>query len=120
MVNVRIFDTTLRDGEQSPTVYLTLDEKIHLAKMMDEIDSQGKIYIASGRFLCSEAARQLDYLVVAGPDYAAIMSRYADITGHAPVLPEWASGFWQCKLRYGTQEELLEVAREYQRRELPL
>ena len=34
---VCIWDETLRDGEQSPTVYLTLDEKIHLAKMMDEI-----------------------------------------------------------------------------------
>ena len=34
---VCIWDETLRDGEQSPTVYLTLDEKIHLAKLMDEI-----------------------------------------------------------------------------------
>jgi len=34
---VEIWDETLRDGEQSPTVYLTLDEKIHLAKLMDEI-----------------------------------------------------------------------------------
>ena len=35
--SIEIWDETLRDGEQSPTVYLTLDEKIHLAKMMDEI-----------------------------------------------------------------------------------
>ena len=35
-------------------------------------------------------------------------------------LPDWASGFWQCKLRYETQEELLSVAREYKRRGLPL
>ncbi len=34
---VCIWDETLRDGEQSPAVYLTLDEKIHLAKIMDEI-----------------------------------------------------------------------------------
>jgi isopropylmalate/homocitrate/citramalate synthase len=34
---VCIWDETLRDGEQSPTVYLNLDEKIHLAKLMDEI-----------------------------------------------------------------------------------
>ncbi len=34
---VCIWDETLRDGEQSPAVYLTLDEKIHLAKLMDEI-----------------------------------------------------------------------------------
>ena len=34
---VCIWDETLRDGEQSPTVYLNLSEKIHLAKLMDEI-----------------------------------------------------------------------------------
>ena len=34
---VCIWDETLRDGEQTPTVYLDLDEKIHLAKLMDEI-----------------------------------------------------------------------------------
>jgi len=34
---VCIWDETLRDGEQSPTVYLTVDEKIHLAKIMDDI-----------------------------------------------------------------------------------
>ena len=36
---VCIWDETLRDGEQSPTVYLTLEEKIHLAKLLDEIPS---------------------------------------------------------------------------------
>ena len=35
-------------------------------------------------------------------------------------MPEWATGFWQCKLRYKTQDELLGVAREYKRRGLPL
>ncbi len=42
------------------------------------------------------------------------MAHYVDATGHAPVLPAWAAGFWQCKLRYASQEELLAVAREYQ------
>jgi alpha-D-xyloside xylohydrolase len=36
------------------------------------------------------------------------------------MLPEWATGFWQSKLRYRTQAELLEVAREYHRRGIPL
>jgi len=36
------------------------------------------------------------------------------------MLPAWAAGFWQSKLRYRTQEELLSVAREYKRRGLPL
>ena len=65
-------------------------------------------------------SQQLDYYVVCGDDYAEILQRYADVTGHAPVIPEWAGGFWQCKLRYETQAELLTVAREYKRRGLPL
>jgi alpha-D-xyloside xylohydrolase len=68
----------------------------------------------------SEASRQLDYLIVTGDSFADIMNRYADATGHTPTLPEWAAGFWQCKLRYKTQEELLSVAREYKKRKLPL
>ena len=35
-------------------------------------------------------------------------------------MPERALGLWQSKLRYRTQQELLEVAREYVRRDLPL
>jgi alpha-D-xyloside xylohydrolase len=67
----------------------------------------------------SDSARQIDYWVTAGSP-AQITARYADVTGHAPVLPSWAAGFWQSKLRYRSQEELLEVAREYHRRGLPL
>ena len=36
------------------------------------------------------------------------------------MMPEYGLGFWQCKLRYRNQEELLKVAREYKRRNLPL
>ncbi len=68
----------------------------------------------------AEETNQLDYWVTAGETPDEIMSNYADATGHAPMLPEWASGFWQSKLRYKSQDELLEVAREYQRRDLPL
>ncbi|KAJ2966083.1 hypothetical protein NUW58_g10752 [Xylaria curta] len=35
-------------------------------------------------------------------------------------MPEYGLGFWQCKLRYQTQEEILEVAREHKRRGLPM
>jgi alpha-D-xyloside xylohydrolase len=67
-----------------------------------------------------EATRGLDYYLVAGDTPAEIMEKYVDATGHAPLLPEFALGFWQCKLRYRTQDELLTVAREYKRRGLPL
>lgn len=67
----------------------------------------------------ADSARQIDYWFTAGAP-ADIARQYADATGHAPELPEWATGFWQCKLRYRSQDELMEVAREYRRRGLPL
>jgi alpha-D-xyloside xylohydrolase len=68
----------------------------------------------------AEAARQLDYYVVCGDSYVDILEHYAEVTGKTPPFPAWASGFWQSRLRYETQEELLVVAREYQKRGLPL
>jgi alpha-D-xyloside xylohydrolase len=65
-------------------------------------------------------AREIDYWITGAPTPADILARYADATGHVPELPEWASGFWQSKLRYRNQEELMDVAREYRRRDLPL
>ncbi|MFI9817684.1 glycoside hydrolase family 31 protein [Saccharothrix variisporea] len=68
----------------------------------------------------ADSTTQLDYWIIAGDTPADITAGYVDVTGHPPLLPEWASGFWQSKLRYRDQEELLAVAREYARRGLPL
>jgi alpha-D-xyloside xylohydrolase len=75
---------------------------------------------ATGTRWVSDDARQIDYWFTAGSTPAEILASYADATGHSPVMPEWATGFWQSKLRYRSQEELLGVAREYHRRGLPL
>lgn len=66
------------------------------------------------------SSKQIDYWVTAGYHPAEILEAYAEVTGKAPEMPEYGLGFWQCKLRYQTQEELLEVAREYKRRQLPI
>ena len=68
----------------------------------------------------AEASVQLDYWVCAGDDAREVLRRYVDLTGHAPEPPDWITGFWQSKLRYRTQEELVEVAREHHRRGHPL
>ena len=68
----------------------------------------------------SSGCKQIDYFITAGDSYADIMSNYADATGHAPKFPYWASGFWMCKLRYATQKDFLDAAREFKKRGLPL
>jgi alpha-D-xyloside xylohydrolase len=75
---------------------------------------------ASATRWVSESARQWDYWITAADEPAGLLRNYSDAVGHAPAFPEWASGFWQCKLRYKTQDELLDVAREHKRRGLPL
>jgi alpha-D-xyloside xylohydrolase len=75
---------------------------------------------ANGTRWVADDARQLDYWVTTGDGPRRLLGHYADATGYAPMLPEWAAGFWQSKLRYRTQEELLAVAREYHSRGLPL
>lgn len=68
----------------------------------------------------AESTRQLDYWITAGASPAQIAGAYADATGHTPTMPEYGLGYWQCKLRYWNQEQLLEVAREHHRRGIPI
>ncbi len=64
--------------------------------------------------------KKLDYLITAGDTPAEIEAQYSLATGRTPMMPEYGLGYWQCKLRYRTQEELLAVAREHKRRGLPM
>ncbi|NLW11641.1 MAG: family 31 glucosidase [Clostridiaceae bacterium] len=68
----------------------------------------------------AESTKLLDIWLTVGDTPAEIVEKYADITGKVPMMPEYGLGFWQCKLRYQTQEELLNIAREYKKRNLPL
>lgn len=68
----------------------------------------------------AEATKLIDYLIFAGDSPDEIVRKYTDLSGKAPMLPEFAAGFWQCKLRYWNQEQLLSVAKEYKKRGLPI
>ena len=68
----------------------------------------------------AQSVRQMDYWICAGDAPAQIVEAFGDVAGKAPMMPDYGTGFWQCKLRYQTQEELLEVAREYKRRNIPV
>ncbi|MCL2069071.1 MAG: glycoside hydrolase family 31 protein, partial [Oscillospiraceae bacterium] len=68
----------------------------------------------------ASSTKIMDYWITAGDSPADILENYGTVTGTVPMMPDWAMGFWQCKLRYQTQEELLNIAREYKRRGVPL
>ena len=68
----------------------------------------------------ADSTRQMDYWITAGDTPAELVHAYASVTGTVPMMPEYGLGFWQCKLRYWNQAQLLKVAREYKRRGLPI
>ncbi len=64
----------------------------------------------------ARSAMQMDYWITAGDTPAQIEEAYARATGKSPMMPEYGLGFWQCKLRYYNQEQVLRIAREYKER----
>lgn len=70
--------------------------------------------------LWSEVADQIDYYYIAGDNIDEVIAGYRQLTGKCPVMPKWAMGFWQCRQRYTTQDELLGVVREFRKKHIPL
>ena len=68
----------------------------------------------------AENTRGLDYWITAGDSPRQILRTYTRMTGRPPMMPEYGLGFWQCKLRYYHQQQVLDVARAYKRRGIPL
>lgn len=68
----------------------------------------------------AKSTKKLDYFITAGDTPAEIEENYTAATGRSPRMPEYGIGYWQCKLRYRNQEEILNVAREHKKRGLPM
>lgn len=68
----------------------------------------------------AKSTKKLDYFITAGDTPAEIEENYTAATGRAPRMPEYGLGYWQCKLRYRNQEELLSVARKHKELGLPM
>jgi isopropylmalate/citramalate/homocitrate synthase-like protein len=98
---VRVFDTTLRDGEQTPGVNLPADSKMRIARALDEMgvdvieagfpaSSEGerelfKNISADGTFnakicgLCRCSREDIDYAVGSGADYVHVFIATSDL-----------------------------------------
>jgi alpha-D-xyloside xylohydrolase len=71
-------------------------------------------------YLSSEVADTVDYYFIYGPEFDNIIASYRDMTGQAPMFGKWAYGFWQCKNKYTSQEEVLGVAHKYRELHIPV
>jgi alpha-D-xyloside xylohydrolase len=63
--------------------------------------------------------QELDLFLIAGDNGAEIIRHYIGLTGAAPVPPLWSLGVILSKAYYRTAEEILAVAAEVRRRDMP-
>ncbi len=69
----------------------------------------------------SEAGQAIDYyFCYSDGTIDMALKAYRHLTGAAPLMPKWLLGFWQCKERYASQEELLGVARQLRQLKVPV
>ncbi len=68
----------------------------------------------------SEVAPAIDYYFLYGPELNRVVSEYRHLTGEAPLFPKWAYGYWQCRERYHSEQEILDTAAEFRKRKIPV
>jgi len=71
-------------------------------------------------YLSAEVADRVDYYFIYGPEPDQIVGRYRELTGEVPLFGRWAYGFWQCKNKYQSQQELEIVAAKYRAEHIPV
>jgi alpha-D-xyloside xylohydrolase len=70
--------------------------------------------------LSAIAGQSIDYYFIYGPEMDTIIHEYRTMTGHAPMLPKWAYGYFQSKDRYVSLDEILGIAARYRQEHIPL
>jgi alpha-D-xyloside xylohydrolase len=68
----------------------------------------------------SEVGDNIDYYFFYGPSIDQEIAGYRQLTGQAPMYGKWAYGYWQSKEHYATRDELLGIAQEYRKRQIPI
>jgi len=74
----------------------------------------------NGRYLWGAVADQLDWYFIAGGDLDGVVRGYRRLSGRVPLPPRSLLGYVQSRERYETQAQVLEIQREFERREIPL
>jgi alpha-D-xyloside xylohydrolase len=68
----------------------------------------------------SEVGDAIDYYFFYGPTADQIIAGYRLVTGDAPLFPEAAYGFWQCRERYSSQSQMLAAANQFRSKQIPV
>lgn len=111
------FTVNMKQGEKHSIKLEWINNEGYMALLhLDPLDENERNNLS----LFSEVGKQIDYYFIYGKNADEVISGYRQITGKAPILPKWAMGLWQSRERYKTQEELLNVVREFRKRKIPV
>jgi alpha-D-xyloside xylohydrolase len=83
---------------------------------LTEVDNRFPLSIG----ISSLAGQSIDYFLIYGPEIDDVIHQYRNLTGHSPMLPKWAFGFFQSKDRYESQKEILSIGKEYRDQHIPM
>lgn len=73
-----------------------------------------------GTSFTSEAGEAIDYYFLYGKNGDGNVALFRKLTGQAKLAPLWTFGFWQCKERYKSAEEVVDVVKRYRNLKVPL
>lgn len=73
-----------------------------------------------GYYLWSEVADEINYYFIYGASTDNIVASVRTLTGHVPMFPKWVFGYIQSKQKYNTQEEIVNIVKQFRERKFPL
>jgi alpha-D-xyloside xylohydrolase len=102
--------------------------KMHLAtnttyKVIAESGGDTKLFVrapSDTMAFQSQLGQGVDYYFFYGPQPSRVIAEYREFTGAVPLPPLWAYGFWQCRERYSSQQQILDTAAEFRARKIPV
>ena len=68
----------------------------------------------------SEVGDAIDYYFFYGPTADEVIAGYRLATGDAPLFPKAAYGFWQCRERYSSQQQMVTAAKQFRSDGIPV
>ncbi len=92
----------------------------HAFGLLLDSTSDGKITLdEDGLVTYHVLGRELRLDILFGPTPIDVLSRFADLTGHAPLPPLWTLGYHQSRWSYETEKEVRHIAQEFRKRRIP-
>lgn len=114
-------------GEESDPLYLStpfylgvLEQRAYGVFLDNGYRSVFNFGASNHRFSSfSVADGEMDYYLFASGSVAEIIQDYSWLTGKMPLPPKWSLGFQQCRYSYTSDQQVLQIARNFREKAIP-